>query len=144
MAKAPWGGRTYVVDTSAWARVRDVEHEWSAAYRNGQVATCEIVEFEVLFSSRDGAEFDRRAESLDSLPQAPVTSAVLVAAREAFRKLAHRHPSFHRSVGVADLIIAAAAAEAGFGVLHYDADFDTLADVLPFESRWLAPRGSLD
>ena len=30
------------------------------------------------------------------------------------------------------------------GVLHYDADFDTLAGVLPFESRWLAPRGSLD
>ena len=65
-------------------------------------------------------------------------------AREAFRELAHRHPLFHRSVGVADLIIAAAAATAGFGVLHYDADFDTLAEVLPFESRWLAPRGSLD
>jgi hypothetical protein len=43
---------------------------------------------------------------------------------------------------VPNLIIAAAAA--GFGVLHYDGDFDTLAEVLPFESRWLARRGSLD
>ena len=144
MQPAPWSGRTYVADTSAWARVRHVEREWTAAYRRGQVATCEIVEFGVLFSSRDGAEFDRRAESLASLPQAPVTPGVLVAAREAFRELAHRHPLFHRSVGVTDLIIAAAASAAGFGVLHYDADFDTLADVLPFESRWLAPRGSLD
>ena len=144
MKPAPWGGATYVADTSAWSRVRHVEREWTAAYRRGQVATCEIVEFEVLFSSRDGVEFDRRAESLASLPQAPVTPPVFVAAREAFRELAHRHPLFHRSVGVADLIIAAAAATAGFGVLHYDADFDTLAEVLPFESRWLAPRGSLD
>jgi hypothetical protein len=29
------------------------------------------------------------------------------------------------------------------GVLHYDEDFDTLATVLEFESRWIAPRGSL-
>jgi predicted nucleic acid-binding protein len=43
-----------------------------------------------------------------------------------------------------DLVIAAAATSAGFGVLHYDGDFDTLAEVLPFESRWLAPPGSLD
>ena len=28
-------------------------------------------------------------------------------------------------------------------VLHYDADFDTLATVLSFESRWIAPAGSL-
>lgn len=54
------------------------------------------------------------------------------------------HPLFHRSVTVHGLVIAAAAAAAGFGVLHYDADFDTLATVLPFESRWVAPRGSLD
>lgn len=41
------------------------------------------------------------------------------------------------------MLIAAAAAEAGVGVLHYDADYDTLATVLRFESRWIAPRGSL-
>jgi len=31
-----------------------------------------------------------------------------------------------------------------FGVLQDDADYDTLAEVLPFESRWIAPRGSID
>ncbi len=144
MPVAPWNGRTYVVDTSAWGRARQIEPEWSTAYRNGQVATCEMVAFELLLSARDGAEFDERAASLDELPQAPVTPAVLVAAREAFRELAHRHPLFHRSVAIPDLIIAAAAAAAGYGVLHYDADFDTLAEVLPFESHWLAPGGSLD
>jgi predicted nucleic acid-binding protein len=144
MSDAPWGGRTYVADTSAWARAKHIEREWDVALRRGQVATCEMVVFELLFSERDGEGFDRRAASLDRLVQAPVTPEVLSSAREAFRELAHRHPLFHRSVTVPDLVVASAAATAGLGVLHYDADFDTLAEVLPFESRWIAPRGSLD
>lgn len=144
VAEPLWGGRAYVADTSAWARAHRVAGPWETALRNGQIATCEIVAFELLYSTRDGADFDRRVTGLDALPQAPVTPAVLVAAREAFGRLAHVHPLFHRSVAIPDLLVAAAAAEAGLGVLHYDADFDTLATVLPFESCWLAPRGALD
>ena len=40
-------------------------------------------------------------------------------------------------------LIAAAAQEAGVGVLHYDRHFDRLAEVLHFRSVWLAPAGSL-
>jgi len=40
-------------------------------------------------------------------------------------------------------LIAAAAQDASVGVLHYDAHFDRLAEVLDFESRWIAPPGSL-
>jgi hypothetical protein len=29
-------------------------------------------------------------------------------------------------------------------VLHYDRHFDTLASVLTFTSRWVAPAGSID
>ncbi|MDQ6803433.1 MAG: hypothetical protein M3065_00380 [Actinomycetota bacterium] len=36
------------------------------------------------------------------------------------------------------------AQEAGVGVIHYDRDFDRLAGVLAFESRWLAPPGAFD
>ncbi len=42
-----------------------------------------------------------------------------------------------------DQRIAAAAADRGFGVLHYDAHFDRLAEALPFISQWIAPRGSI-
>jgi predicted nucleic acid-binding protein len=61
------------------------------------------------------------------------------------------HPSVCREVAaalnvrqivtcsVADVLIAAAAQEAGVGVLHYD----RLAEVLHFRSVWLAPAGSL-
>jgi predicted nucleic acid-binding protein len=40
-------------------------------------------------------------------------------------------------------LIAAAAQEAGVGVLHYDRHYDRLAKVLNFESVWIAPPGSL-
>lgn len=144
MSGAPWNGRTYVADTSAWMRFKHVRDDWADAMRRGQIATCEIAAFELLVTARDGDDFDRMTANLDKLPQAPVTNDVLSTAREAFRALAHRHPLFHRSVAVPDLLIAAAATAAGFGVVHYDADYDVLAEVLPFESRWLAPRGSLD
>jgi predicted nucleic acid-binding protein len=142
--RGQWGDDVFVADTSAWARARHVPEEWRAAVTNGQIATSEMVTLELLYSARDGEHFDERAGELALLPQAPVTPTVLSNARAAFRTLAHRHPLFHRSVTIGDLITAAAAADAGLGVLHYDADYDALAEVLPFESRWLAPRGSLD
>ncbi len=50
----------------------------------------------------------------------------------------------HR-VKVADLLVAAAAHQADAGVLHYDHDFDTLAQhtELEFRSVRQAPRGTL-
>jgi predicted nucleic acid-binding protein len=42
-----------------------------------------------------------------------------------------------------DYLIAAAAQETGAAVIHYDHDYDTLAEVMEFESVWLAPAGTL-
>ena len=139
-----WDGRVYLADTSAWAHAKHVGRDWPRAIANRQIATSHMVVLELLFSARDGAELDARAGELSLLPEAPVTPATFAHARAAFRALAHRHPLFHRSVTLSDLITAAAAADAGIGVIHYDADYDVLAEVLPFESRWIAPRGSLD
>lgn len=55
-----------------------------------------------------------------------------------------------RSVGVSDLQIAATAIRSSTGnrlvsVVHYDADFESLAAVEPaFSHRWIVPRGSVD
>ena len=49
----------------------------------------------------------------------------------------------HPRVPVSDYLIAAAAAERGFGVLHYDHHYDTLAGALGFESVWIAPPGTI-
>jgi hypothetical protein len=60
----------------------------------------------------------------------------------AMRTLAHRSAGAQR-IPVVDYLIAAAAQETGAAVLHYDRDYDTLAEIMGFESVWLAPPGSL-
>jgi predicted nucleic acid-binding protein len=72
----------------------------------------------------------------------PVTVSVQRAAIGALRALADRGPLHHR-IPPADALIAAAAQEAGIGVLHYDRHYDRLAEVLAFDSRWAAPPGTL-
>ena len=51
----------------------------------------------------------------------------------------------HHRLAPADVVIAACAHTAGIGVLHYDSDYDLLAEhtSLRFESEWLAPPGAL-
>lgn len=100
------------------------------------------VRLEILFAAPDGRAFDDLGEQLSALRPAPLTSTVLRAATDAMRTLAHRSAGAHR-IPVIDYVVAAAAQELGAAVLHYDRDYDALATVMRFESRWLAPPGSL-
>ena len=50
----------------------------------------------------------------------------------------------HRHARVGDCIIAASAMQAGISVLHYDRDFERIAEVVGLEAEWVAPAGSLD
>ena len=43
-----------------------------------------------------------------------------------------------------DCIIAAAAEMRGLTLLHYDRDFDYIAEVTNLSTEWIAPPGSLD
>ncbi len=61
----------------------------------------------------------------------------------AVRQLAAKGSDGAHRVRVPDALIAAAAADRGFGVLHYDTHFDRLAEVLSFESQWVAEPGSI-
>jgi predicted nucleic acid-binding protein len=71
-----------------------------------------------------------------------IDADVEATARKAQRELArvghHRLPPI-------DLMIAACAHEAAAGVLHYDRDYDVIAELtsLRFESVWVAPSGTL-
>lgn len=97
---------------------------------------------EVLYSAQSRDEFDALEEELRFLRDVPITRSVTSSAIGAMRDLAHLRPLAHR-VPVADALIAAAASDVGVGVLHYDHHYDRLAEVLPFESRWIAPAGSV-
>ena len=90
---------------------------------------CPASTLEILAGTRNEHEFDAFDAALSALPQAPVNASVCNAARTAVRELRGT-----RRIPAVDYLIAAAAAECGFGVLHADKHFDLLATVLPFES----------
>ena len=138
------GSGVFIADKSAWQRAPDpsVRDDWRRALGLRRIATCAIVKMELLYSTRDARAFDRLDEDLDALRDVPISRTTTQAAIAAMRQLAHRAPLLHR-VSIPDALIAAAAQEAGVGVLHYDAHYDRLAEVLEFESRWIAPRGSI-
>jgi predicted nucleic acid-binding protein len=127
----PFGPVPLVVDTSAWVRQRDpaIRPRWDATLRAGLLASCPVVALELLAAARNEDEFTALSAALDALPQAPVTGSACRAALAASRELRGS-----RRLPAADYLIAAAAAERGFGVLHEDRHFDTLARVLGFPS----------
>ncbi|MDQ6776168.1 MAG: PIN domain-containing protein [Actinomycetota bacterium] len=98
---------------------------------------------ELLYDAPNRERVEAVASALAGLREAPVTRSVTDAAISAVRGLAaHSSAGAHR-VRVPDALVAAAAAERGCGVLHYDQHFDRLASELGFTSQWVAPAGSI-
>lgn len=141
-----WAGGPWVADTSAWARAHEPEiaQRWIAAARAGELVACPIITLELLHDARNRDEVQAVSAALAALRQAPITRSVTDAAIGAVRDLADASADGNHRVPTADVLVAAAAAERGFGVLHYDHDFDRLAQVLSFTSQWIAPAGSVD
>jgi hypothetical protein len=134
----------FVVDTSASARIGDqrVADELQPLNDAALVATCASLDAEALFSARSPSEYERlrreRAFTFEYLPTEDRHWQVALAAQ---RELARA--GRHRSVGMSDLLTAVLAGEHRLTLIHYDADFEIAADVVDFEHRWIAPRGSL-
>jgi predicted nucleic acid-binding protein len=105
----------------------------------GEVATCAMVETEILFSARSAADLEktlaRRRMALDWIPieQRDFDRAIDVMAELA-------RSGFHRSAKLPDLITAAVAERAGLTVIHYDEDFDRISSVTGQPVRWVVPR----
>jgi len=138
------GSRVLLADTSAWARADDpaVSPTWASALRADQIVTTPIVVLELLYSTRDAAELEEEEGRLANLRSIPLTQSIAQAASAGMRELSDVQPRYHR-VPPTDFLIAAAAQDASVGVLHYDRHFDRLAEVLDFDSVWIAPAGSL-
>jgi predicted nucleic acid-binding protein len=135
---------TFLVDKSALARRQtqaSVREALDSLLMDGEVATCGIVDLEVLYSARSRSNYRSTAESLRGLPRAPLDEPCLQRALEVQGMLAER--SQHRAVPLPDLLIAACAELAGLAVLHYDADFERIAKLTGQPTRWIVPRGSV-
>ncbi|MGH8998741.1 MAG: PIN domain nuclease [Acidimicrobiia bacterium] len=132
----------YLADKSALARfpVSAVAARIRPLLEDGELATCAIVDLEVLYSSRNVADYQQILEERRSLDSAPITPAVMAKAIDLQHELARR--GRHR-VPIPDLIISAAALLSGLVVLHYDADFERIAAAGGAPHEWVVPQGSV-
>ena len=135
----------YLADKSALARI-EASLEVNAALEpllvGGDVATCGVVDLEVLYSAESPSAYAGLAAGLRRLPRIPMSEEVLERALEVQGRLARR--SQHRGIRLPDLLIAACAESAGLTVLHYDADYERIAEVTGQPVQWVVPRGSVD
>ncbi|HAM02794.1 MAG TPA: PIN domain nuclease [Acidimicrobiaceae bacterium] len=134
---------THLVDTSVLTRVAvpAVRAALEPHLTRGTAARAGISDLEIGFSARNAAEWDRLAEALDSFSLVETTDAHLRRARHVQRLLAEQSL---RGRKVPDLLVAAAAEDQGLVVLHYDADFDFIADVTGQVTQWVAAAGTID
>ncbi len=133
----------FLADKSALARMplAPVRARLAPLIESGEIATCAIVDLEVLFSARNREEHDRiRLRRKLAFESVPLTEEIFERAIEVQGDLARTGK--HR-LAIPDLIIAAAAESAGLTVLHYDADFDRIARVTGQSVEWVVPRGSV-
>jgi predicted nucleic acid-binding protein len=139
---------TELADTSAWVWSRrrgypELRHEFDTALVEGELATCDMVRLELLYSARDRREFAEIREELAALPDCPIGKDEWNRALWVYEQLSGRRGMHERSVKHPDLLIAAAAEAAAVTLLHYDEDYDRIAEITRQPTRWLAPAGSL-
>ncbi|MFP3940624.1 MAG: PIN domain-containing protein [Thermoanaerobaculia bacterium] len=131
-----------VVDKSAWEQRR---HSRAARERidqlatAGRAATCLPVALEQLYSARNHEDLTKRREALDLLVWLPITAAVEEEALDLMARLARKGQ--HR-IPLPDIMIAATAVAHGATILHYDRDFERIAETTGQLHEWILPPGS--
>ena len=132
----------YLADKSALARssIAAVAARLRPLLDEGAIATCAIVDLEILYSAQSFADYEAIRTERDAFHDVPITPTVTRRAVEVQHALARRGE--HR-LPIPDLLIAAAAESASLWVLHYDADYERIADVTGQPHEWVVPRGSL-
>ena len=138
MAVAP----LYLADKSALARLHHppVARRLGPLLVDGLVATTPIIDLEVLYSARSLADYEEILAERRALPSYPVTHAATDRAIDVQHRLARL--GRHR-IALPDLLVAAVADLNDLTVMHYDADYDRIAEVTNQRCEWVVPRGSI-
>lgn len=135
----------YLVDTSALARLeRDesLDEAWADHIANGHVNICSVTELEFLYSARSIIDRRRKLSRIrNAYPSVLMPDAVPRRAQEIQEELTMI--GRHRSAGPIDLLVAATAELNGLTLLHYDRDFETIAEATEQPTQWLVPPGSI-
>lgn len=133
----------FLGDTSALARrsVKTVADRLDPLIEAGLVARCTITDLEAGYSSKSPRDHLVLREVQRAWPFIPMAQDVLDRATTVQDRLAQQ--SQHRGAKIADLLIAATAESAGLVVLHYDHDYDLIADITGQPTEWIVPAGTV-
>ena len=133
----------FLADKSVLARLRvpRVAERVLPLLEEGIIATCAVIDLEILYSARSLADYEEVRAERRSLDSAPITPEVMQTAIDLQHTLATRGQ--HR-IPIPDLMISAAARHAHLIVLHYDEDFARLYEAGGAQHEWVVPKGSLD
>jgi predicted nucleic acid-binding protein len=135
---------THLADTSVLARLDRpaVAAAIGPLIEAGLIATCGVIEFELGWATRTGAEFDQIRADRDA----------------GYEWLATHDEDWHRAldvqarlwrsgrvraVGFPDLLVAAVAERERVTVVHYDSDYDLIAEVTGQLMQWVVPPGTV-
>ncbi len=135
--------RGYLIDKSALARMHlePVRQKIQRILEADRAFTCAIVDSEILYSARNKVDYETtRSRRRLAYHDVPISAEVLARATEVQSLLA---ASGRHRVPIPDLIIAAAAELAEIAVLHYDHDYDAIAEVTGQSVEWVVERGSI-
>jgi predicted nucleic acid-binding protein len=129
-----------------WTWARDRRFPGLASWFNAQVASgrvlvCDLVILELTRLTPNATRAREVTARLDAFPLLPMPPGLWTRARELQLLLAT--DADHRRVPPADLLIAAAAEAAGVLLVHYDRDYERLAEISELQHRWLLPDGTL-
>ena len=134
---------THLVDTSVLTRLSEakVRSALEPLAEAGRIGRAGISDIEIGYSARNAREWDALRGAMSAFELVETDAHHVQRARQVQRMLAGRSQPGRK---VPDLLVAAAAEEAGLIVLHYDADFDRIAAVTGQECEWVVPAGSID
>jgi predicted nucleic acid-binding protein len=134
----------HLIDTSAAARMThpEVAARLAPLIEAGLVATTAQLDAEALYSARDPADYEQlRSDRRLAYEYLPTNDEHWQTALGAQRQLAST--GRHRAVGMTDLLIATLADAHDVTLIHYDADFEIAAEILPFRHQWVLEQGTI-
>jgi predicted nucleic acid-binding protein len=137
-------GPVYLADTSVYVlqnHHKVVRDRFVTLLTQGRLAACQMTALEYLNNAAEPASYEALWDAIHAQRWVEVTSEAMTRALEVHHSMAAL--SQHRHFRLPDLIIAATAELSDLTVLHYDADYDRIAELTGQPTEWIAPKGSL-
>jgi predicted nucleic acid-binding protein len=136
-------GDPFLIDKSAWVQqaYSDTARQRLESLRaSKRLCVCAVTVAELLYSSRNAAEMQADADDLSLLGMLHINGEVEQQVTETMKLLAVKGQ--HRAPSIADLFVAAVARTHNAIVLHYDKDFELIANATGQRHEWVIPRGT--